>query len=65
MLQGLILGVTIALFRLTPPEADLLSGLLTVVLGVPLALAASWECIYRILGARFGGVELLLGRRER
>ncbi len=65
LLHGFMVGLLSSLLELSAQETDTLSGVLTILIGVPLALAASWECLYRILGTRIGDYELILARHDR
>ncbi len=65
LLQGFVLGLLTAVLKLTAQETDTVSGALTILIGIPLVLAASGECLYRILGTRIGGHEIVLVRRNR
>ena len=64
LLQGFFLGMLSAGFEMSERETEAASGLLSILVGIPLLLAASWECVYRVLNARGGAVELAVLRRE-
>lgn len=61
-MQGFLLGMLSAGMEMSARETEAASGLLSIFVGIPLLLAASWECVYRVLSARSGRFELAVLR---
>ena len=64
MAEGLLIGVLVAMFKMSDDAAGTLTRVVSFFIGLPLIAAAACEAIYWTFDKRFGGLELALLRRD-
>ncbi len=62
--EGLLIGVLVAMFKMTDDAAGTLTRVVSFFVGLPLMAAAACEAIYRTIDKRFEDFELAVLRRE-
>ncbi len=62
--EGLLIGVLVAMFKMSAEAANTLTRVVSFFVGLPLMAAAACEAIYRTIDKRFEGFELAVLRPD-